>query len=45
MTRHVLGQNFSTITPLFSTRTPENGAIQEQMGYAAKTTQEHMPLS
>jgi hypothetical protein len=25
--------------------TPENGAIGEQRSYAAKTTQEHVPLS
>jgi CxxC motif-containing protein (DUF1111 family) len=45
MTRHVLVRNFGSITPLFSTHTPENCAIGEQRGYAAKTTQEHMPLS
>jgi hypothetical protein len=45
MTRHVLVRNFGSITPLFFKRTPEDGAIGEQRGYAAKTTQEHMHLS
>jgi hypothetical protein len=45
MTRHVLVRNFGSIALLFSNRTPKNGAIGEQRGYAAETTQEHMPLS
>jgi len=45
MTKHVVVRNFGSITPLFSNRTPKNGAIGEQRGYAAVTKQEHMLLS
>jgi hypothetical protein len=45
MTRHVVVRNFGSITPLFSNRTPKNGAIGEQRGYAVETKQEHMLLS